>query len=104
MTYPVIFSPEASADLIGIYRHIEQAASPAIAKRFTDAIVAHCESFRELPERAVRRDDIRPGLRVTNYRGRVVIAFGFDGTQVAIIGVYYGGRDYEPLLQDDREE
>ena len=44
---------------------------PAIAHRFTDAIVNHCERFRELPARSVRRDDIRPGLHLTNYRGRV---------------------------------
>ena len=45
MTYPIVFSPEASADLLEIFRYIEQVASPAIAQRFTAAIVAHCESF-----------------------------------------------------------
>jgi toxin ParE1/3/4 len=104
MTYTVVFSPEASADLLGIYRYIEKAASPAIAQRFTDAIVNHCERFREFPERAVRRDDIRPGLHITNYKGRVVIAFAVDADQVSIIGVFYGGRDYETLLQSDLDD
>jgi plasmid stabilization system protein ParE len=62
MAYSVVFTPEARAQLIALYRHIEIHASPAIAQRFTDAIVNHCERFRELPARAVRRDDIRPGL------------------------------------------
>jgi len=38
---------------------------------------ANC--FEKLPARAVRRDDIRPGLHLTNYRGRVVIAFAVEG-------------------------
>jgi plasmid stabilization system protein ParE len=103
MTYSVVFSPEATAELLKIYRHIAGEASPEIAKRFTDAIVAHCERFREFPERAVRRDDIRPGLHLTNYKGRVEIAFVIDATTVSILGVFYGGRDYETLLRADLE-
>ena len=101
MTYSVVFSPEASEDLLEIYRYIAKEASPAIAQRFTDAIVNHCERFCEFPERAVCRDDIRPGLHITNYKRRVVIAFAVEANQVSIIGVFYGGRDYEAILQAD---
>ena len=103
MIYSVVFSPEASADLLGIYRHLAREASPEIAQRFTDAIVNHCERFREFPQRAIRRDDIRPGIHITNYKGRVVIAFAIDATTVSILGLFYGGRDYERLLQSDLE-
>src|SRR5580692_10549715 len=89
------------AQLIALYRYIEIDASPAIAQRFTDAIVNHCERFRELPARSVRRDDIRPGLHLTNYRGRVVIAFAVEGSEVWILGVFYAGQDYESILQSD---
>jgi len=61
MTYSVVFTPEAEEQLAELYLYIKDEASPAIALRYTSAIVAHCESFRELPRRAVRRDDIRPG-------------------------------------------
>ena len=57
-------------------------------------------AFENCP-RAVRRDDIRPGLHLTNYRGRVVIAFAVEGSQVWIIGVFYAGQDYEAILQSD---
>jgi plasmid stabilization system protein ParE len=53
------------------------------------------------PLRGAQRDDIRPGLRITNYKGRTVIAFAVDDRQVSIIGVFYGGQDYETALQDD---
>lgn len=46
----------------------------------------------------MRRDDIRPGLRITNYKKRAVIAFEVDAEVVSVIGVYYGGQDYESVL------
>jgi toxin ParE1/3/4 len=101
MTYSVVFSPEATEDLLEIYRYIAKEASPVIAQRFTDAIVNHCERFRVFPERSIRRDDIRPGLHITNYKGRVVIAFSLEASRVSILGVFYGGRDYEAILQGD---
>lgn len=101
MVYTVVYTPEAQNQLRAIYRYIAKEASPAIAQRFTDAIVDHCDRFRELPARAVRRDDIRPGLHITNYRGRVVIAFAVEDTEVWIIGVFYAGQDYESILQTD---
>jgi hypothetical protein len=47
-----------------------------------------------------------PGLRITNYRHRAVIAFRIDESTdtVAILGVYYGGRNYESELGADRAE
>jgi len=48
--------------------------------------------------RGSKRDDIRPGLRVTNYKGRAVIAFDVSEALVSIIGIFYGGQDYENTL------
>ncbi|MEG3191070.1 type II toxin-antitoxin system RelE/ParE family toxin [Lysobacter sp. D1-1-M9] len=71
--------------------------------RYVDAIVAYCESLATFPGRGVRRDDLLPGLRITNYRSNAVIAFAFDAgaETVIILGVFYGGRDYESVMQDD---
>ena len=104
MPYRVVFTPEAEDQVVSLYRYIAEAAAPAIAKRFTDAIVAYCEEFREFPRRAIRRDDIRPGLHITNYKGRVVIAFAVEADVVSIISIFYGGRDYETLLQSDLDD
>lgn len=104
MTYCVVFSPEAQEQLAELYRYIAAAASPDIAARYTEAIVSYCESLRTFPHRGTMRDDVRPGLRITNYRKRAVIAFDVDAEQVSIIGVFYGGQDYETILQDDSEE
>jgi toxin ParE1/3/4 len=36
--------------------------------------------------------------------GRALIAFTVDAERVSIIGLFYGGRDYEALLQSDADE
>ncbi len=104
MAYRVAFSPEAEDQLATLYAYIAVAVSPAMAERYVNAIIDYCESSRSFPLRGARRDGIRPGLRVTNYRGRAVIAFTVENDQVAIIGVFYGGQDYESTLQDDEPE
>jgi len=98
--HTVVFSPEARAQLTDLYGYIAGAASPEVAARYTDAIVAHCEALSTFPMRGTMRDDIRPGLRITNYRKRAIIAFSVLGDTVAIIGIFYGGQDYGAALQD----
>jgi plasmid stabilization system protein ParE len=68
--------------------------------------VSCCEHLSNFPHRVAARDDIRPGLRVTNYKGRTVIAFGVDdaASRVSILGVYYGGQDYAAGLQLEPED
>lgn len=104
MSYRVVFSPEAEEQLAALYNYIAVAASPDIAARYTEAIVSYCESLCTFPNRGTMRDDVRPGLRITNYKKRAVIAFDVDAEKVSIIGVFYGGQDYETVLQDDSED
>lgn len=101
MSYTVIFTPEAEAQLVELYEYIAAKASPEIAARFTEGIVTYCESLCTFPARGNRRDDIRPGLRVTSYRKRVAIASYVGDEQVNIIGIFYGGQDYEAALLDE---
>jgi toxin ParE1/3/4 len=100
-SYTVEFSLKAARQLENLYGYIAAEASPLVAKRYTDSIVDYCEGMQTFPHRGTLRDDVRPGLRVTNYKGGAVIAFAVDDTAmvVSIIGVYYGGQDYESALQ-----
>ena len=102
MKYRIVFSPEAEEQLVALYDYIADAASPDIALRYTEAIVSYCESLHSFPLRGTARGDVRPGLRITNYKKRMVVAFEVDMTagQVSIIGLFYGGQDYEMLLQE----
>jgi len=105
-SYSVVFAPEAEDSLVSLYQYIAERTSPSVAERYTDAVVTYCESFATFPNRGLRRDDIRPGLRITNYKRRTVIAFAVDDEagQVAILGVFYGGRDYERVLGGESED
>lgn len=104
MRYAVVFTPEAGEQLAELYRYIAHAASANIAQSYTDAIVTYCEGLSTSPHRGSSRDDIRPGMRITNYKGRCVIAFDVTAGTVSIIGVFYGGQDFETLLQSDPED
>jgi len=101
LTVRIVFSPEAEADLLGLYAYIAEKTSPALALGFTDAIIDFCQSFTTFPNRGTRRDDIRAGLRTTGFRHQVTIAFDVAEKTVSIIGIYYGGRDFETLLRAD---
>jgi toxin ParE1/3/4 len=104
MPYTIVFSPEAETQLVELYGYIAAEGSPDIAARFTDGIVTYCENLSTLPLRGVKRDDVRPGLRITNYRRRVVVAFDVEGDRINIIGIFYGGQDYEAALLDDEAD
>jgi len=97
--YRVVFTPEAMAQLEALYRYVAQAAGADVASRYTNAIVTYCESLHTFPLRGMRRDDISPGLRISNYKKRAVIAFAVEAEEVSVIGMYYGGQDYESVLQ-----
>ena len=102
--YTVVFTPEAEEQLAAIYRYIAAKASPETAERYTSAIVSYCEGMQFTPHRGTRRDEIRSGLRITNYKKRSVIAFAVDAEQLSIIGVFYGGQDYETALESDLDD
>lgn len=43
MTLRVLFTPEAEDHLDQLYRYIAQAADPADADRYVDAVIGFCE-------------------------------------------------------------
>ena len=106
MSYGVVFAPEASDQLEALLLYIAEQSSLVIAQRYTDAVIASCEGLALFPLRGVARDDIRPGLRLTHHKGRTVMAYAVDeqARTVSIIGVFYGGQDYEGVLTDSRDD
>jgi hypothetical protein len=44
-------------------------------------------------------------VRITHHKGRTVIAFQVDepSRSVAILGVFYGGQDYQAALRPDTD-
>ncbi|MBS0557598.1 MAG: type II toxin-antitoxin system RelE/ParE family toxin [Proteobacteria bacterium] len=103
MSYSVRFAPEALAQLEAIEQYIGDAGSTLTAMRYVDSIIDFCEGLVTFPQRCRQRDDLFPGLRITNYRGSAVVAYLVDTASevVTIVGVYYGGQDYESALREE---
>jgi toxin ParE1/3/4 len=106
MTYTVVISARAENDLIAIFDYIAARAGAGIAGRFTDRIEAYLLGFADTPERGTKRDDLRPGLRTVGFRRRATILFEVDRARrrVVIYGVYYAGRSFEDVTEDDFSE
>lgn len=104
MTYRVEFAPEVEDQIAAIYHYIAYEATPAVAASYAEAVLAHCEKLTIFPERGIRRDDIRQGLRITNYKSSTDIAFFVEKDVVTIVGVFHGGQNYAAILGDDSEE
>jgi toxin ParE1/3/4 len=96
-TYTVIISDAAGADLRAIYHYIAARGGAEIAFGFIERIESYCLGFAHTPERGIRRDDLRPGLRTVGFRRRATILFEVrhGERQVVVHGVYYGGRSLE---------
>ena len=94
----VVFRREALTQLEELYDSVVALGSPLAAADLVDALVVFCEDNAPFPLRGTARDDIRPGLRTIGFRRRAVVAFVVRD-DVVILGVFYGGRDYEPVLR-----
>jgi len=101
LTHEVIFAPEAEDDLLGLYDYIADQANPSRAYEYVENIRSYCLGFSTFPERGTRRDDLRPGSRITGFRRRVTIAFHVTATRVFIDRILYGGRDVERAFAQD---
>jgi toxin ParE1/3/4 len=103
MNWNAQFAPEALAQLQALEERIAEAGAPITAERYVDAIVDFCMNLQTFAARGVAREDLLPGLRITHFRKRVIIAYALDDVVVSIVGVFYGGQDYETALGSEEE-
>lgn len=101
--YKVVFRPMAQDDLLDLYDYIAGHGGRKTAGDYVARIEALCLSLRYAPLRRARRDDIKPGLRIIGFERRAAIAFRVARSEVAIVRIFYGGRDYERILRSAPE-
>lgn len=99
--YRTVVTPEARDQLDDLHAYISAAADPDTATGFTNGIIDHIANLSEFPNRGAPRDDVRAGLRTIAWRRRVTIAYIIEEHDVVVIGVFYGGRDFENLLSNN---
>lgn len=106
-SYRVEYGRYAQRHLDELWDYVADVSSAQAADRLVLQIVEFCDDLSNFPHRGRLREDIGPGIRVCGYQRRAAIAFTVTGDAVEILGVYWGGRDYETLLdaqfgEDDR--
>jgi plasmid stabilization system protein ParE len=105
MNWKVQFAPEALCQLQALEERDRKGwcSNYRRAERYVDAIVDFCMSLETFAARGVAREDLLPGLRITPFRKRAIIACLLDDVSVSIVGVFYGGQDYETALGSEDE-
>lgn len=99
--YTVVLTTKARRRLIELDAHLENVASPNVAASYVDAVTDYCYSLAVFPHRGTKRDDLHPGLRITHYKSKTIIAFFVDDIKrtVLIADILHGGQDYEKALR-----
>ena len=103
MPYEIIFDRAARQDLRAIFDYIHERAGRRIAERDVTRLYDRCLTLRDFPELDTRREDLRAGLRTLGYRRRATVLFQVDHAhrKVIILGVYFGGRDFETAFREE---
>jgi toxin ParE1/3/4 len=89
----------AEDDLLNLYDYIAEHGGRQTAGDYIARIEALCLSLRHAPLRGTPHDDIKPSLRIIGFERRAVIAFRVTRSEVVIVRIFYGGRDYERILR-----
>ena len=96
----LIYLTAALDDLDAIFDYIAP-DNPRRAASFVDEIRRRCLTLCDHPELGSSRADIKPGLRILPLPRRVVVFYSITESEIVIVRVFSGGRDYEAIMRDD---
>ncbi|KAB2661581.1 type II toxin-antitoxin system RelE/ParE family toxin [Brucella tritici] len=96
----VVLSPEAETDLVALYDWIAERASPDTALGYIDRLESYIRGFDYASERGTLRNDIREGLQTVGFERRVTIAFNVTAQEVIVLGLFYGGQNWQEALSE----
>ena len=102
--YSVFLTPDAKQDINEIYDYIAfEKGAPESAIAYIRKLRDKCYKLEYTPIRGRNRSDIREGLRVLALDKNAVAAFDVNEKQqtVRILGVFYGGQNYDAIMRDD---
>jgi len=94
---PVVWSPEARADLTEIWEYYADAANPQVADRIVRQVHRACRLLERHPFAGRPRDEIRPDLRSLVTRPYLVF-YRVTDEAAEIVRVLDGRRDVEDIF------
>jgi toxin ParE1/3/4 len=92
-------SGRAQRQLLELWDFIANESYPDRADGYVTRILRQCEVLTAAPSLGEARDDVLPGLRIMGFERRAIIAFESTDDVLLILGVYYGGQDWERQLR-----
>lgn len=85
---------------MALYDWIAERASPDTALGYIDRLESYIRGFDYASERGTLRNDIREGLRTVGFERRVTIAFNVTAQEVIVLGLFYGGQNWQEALSE----
>jgi len=85
---------------VALYDWIAERASPDTALGYIDRLESYIRGFDYASERGTLRNDIREGLRTVGFERRVTIAFNVTAQEVIVLGLFYGGQNWQEALSE----
>jgi toxin ParE1/3/4 len=86
--------------LENLYDYLLPHAGEKTARNFVENIYNYCAAFDQFPERGIKRNDIRQGLRLVGYRRHASIAFTVVADEVIILRIFVRGQDVETEIME----
>jgi toxin ParE1/3/4 len=96
---PIVWSPEAEADLADIWNYYRDVAGARVAEARVRAIAEACRILEEHPLAGRAREEVRPGLRSVLASPHVIF-YRVKGDITQIIRILDGRRDIEDIFAD----
>jgi len=93
---------KARGDLRELFLYLrDEGVSASVAGGYLRRIDQQFRKLGDAPFIGRLRNDLQPDLRTIGFERRATIAYRVEPKRVLIVGVFYGGRDYEALLRGD---
>ena len=99
MRYTVIVSPRVTVKLADQADYLALHSSPAVSDAYMDGLMDYLLGLDTFPERGHPRHDVLPGLWVIGYGASANLAVVVQPPQVYVVGVFFGGENYEHELR-----
>jgi toxin ParE1/3/4 len=98
MRYKVIVAPGVFAKMVQQADYIARQSTEEVASRYMGRLFTYFDELDIFPQRGRPRDDVLQGLRVVGFKNSANIAFVVEGNYVYVLGIYFGGEDYDSAL------
>lgn len=98
--YRVTVDSSVYTKLVRQWDYLVYRAGLKIADAYIDGLMAYFRGLDTFPERGHPRDDLLLDLRVIGYGKSANLAIVVEPSDVYVVGVYFGGEDYESALRE----